>query len=142
MKKLLSTQAYPLLLCRLIAGLVFVSEGLQKFIRPAAVGAGRFEQIGFAHAAFWAGFAGIFEVICGLLIILGLLTRLAALPLLIIMATAFVTTKIPILMSKGFWPFAHEYRTDFAMTMLLLLLLLYGGGKASVDRTLSGTIKT
>lgn len=137
MKRLLSTRAYPMLLCRLTVGLVFISEGLQKFLRTDAVGAGRFAQIGFTHPAFWAGFTGVFEIISGALIIIGLLTRLAAIPLLIVMATAFVATKIPLLTGKGFWPSAHEYRTDFVMTMLLVLLLLYGGGKASVDRILS-----
>jgi len=48
---------------------------------------------------------------------------------LIIMVTAFVTTKWPILIEKGFWPFAHEYRTDFAMTLLLIYLLIDVGGR-------------
>jgi uncharacterized membrane protein YphA (DoxX/SURF4 family) len=49
------------------------------------------------------------------------------------MITAFITTKWPILMHKGFWPMAHEYRTDFAMTLLLIYLLIFGAGKWSVD---------
>jgi uncharacterized membrane protein YphA (DoxX/SURF4 family) len=47
------------------------------------------------------------------------------------MVVAFITTKLPILMNKGFWQFAHEYRTDFAMTLLLIYLFLYGAGKWS-----------
>ena len=76
-------------------------------------------------------------MVCGILILIGLFARIAAIPLLIIMLVAFVTTKIPILIQKGFWSFAHEYRTDFAMTLLLILLLIYGGGNHSMDRKLS-----
>lgn len=121
------------ILPRLIVGLVFLSEGIQKYLFPELVGTGRFEKIGFADPAFWAFFTGIFEIVCGTLVLIGLLTRLAAVPLLIIMMTALVTTKWPILMNKGFWSMAHEYRTDFAMTLLLVFLLIYGAGKWSVD---------
>ena len=137
MKKLLSTSSYPFLLCRLVTGLVFLSEGIQKFIRPEDTGSGRFAKIGFSSPDFWAHFAGSFEIVCGLLVLIGLFTRFAVIPLLIVMITAFVTTKVPILTGKGFWPFAHEYRTDFAMTMLLILLLIFGAGKTSVDHKLS-----
>ena len=121
------------ILPRLIVGLVFLSEGIQKYLFPESVGTGRFEKIGFANPDFWAYFVGTFEIICGSLVLIGLLTRLAAIPLLFIMMTAFVTTKWPILMNKGFWSMAHEYRTDFAMTLLLIYLLIYGAGKWSAD---------
>jgi uncharacterized membrane protein YphA (DoxX/SURF4 family) len=121
------------ILPRLIVGLVFLSEGIQKYLFPESVGTGRFEKIGFVNPDFWAYFVGTFEIICGSLVLIGLLTRLAAIPLLFIMMTAFVTTKWPILMDKGFWTMAHEYRTDFAMTLLLVFLLIYGAGKWSVD---------
>jgi len=121
------------LLPRLIVGLIFLSEGIQKFLFPELLGTGRFEKIGFIDPAFWAYFAGAFEIICGTFILIGLFTRIAAIPLLIIMLTAFITTKWPILIDKGFWSMAHEYRTDFAMTLLLIYLLIYGAGKWSVD---------
>lgn len=121
------------LLVRLIVGLVFLTEGIQKYLFPELLGTGRFLTIGFSHPAFWAYFAGTFEIICGALIILGLITRLASIPLIIVMITAFISTKIPILMHKGIWPWAHEYRTDFAMTLLLVYLLIYGAGGLSVD---------
>ena len=121
------------LLPRLIVGLIFLSEGIQKYLFPELLGTGRFEEIGFADPAFWAYFTATFEMICGLFILIGLFTRIAAIPLLIIMLTAFITTKWPILMNKGFWSMAHEYRTDFAMTLLLIYLLIYGAGKWSVD---------
>jgi len=131
---ILYTQSTPAIIPRLIVGLVFLSEGIQKFIYPELVGTGRFIKIGFSNPEFWANFTGAFEIICGLLILLGLLTRLASIPLLIIMLVALVKTKIPILMDKGFWSMAHEYRTDFAMTLLLIFLLCYGGGRFSLDR--------
>jgi uncharacterized membrane protein YphA (DoxX/SURF4 family) len=132
--KLLHTQPVPTIIPRLIVGLVFLSEGLQKFIFPALVGSGRFMKIGFVNPAFWANFTGTFEIACGVLLLLGLFTRLAAIPLLMIMAVAFIRTKIPILLGQGFWAMAHEYRTDFAMTLLLVFLLYFGGGRFSLDR--------
>jgi putative oxidoreductase len=130
------------ILPRLIVGLVFLSEGIQKYLFPEIVGTGRFEKIGFADPAFWAFFTGTFEIVCGTLVLIGLLTRLAAIPLLIIMMTAFVTTKWPILMNKGFWTMAHEYRTDFAMTLLLVFLLIYGAGRWSIDSKIYKPSKT
>ena len=134
--QLLKTTSTPTLLVRLAVGLIFLSEGLQKYIIPDATGTGRFANTGFSHPAFWAYFTGTFEIVCGILILIGLLTRLAAIPLLIIMIVAFITTKIPILDNQGFWAFAHEYRTDFAMTLLLIYLLTYGGGNRSLDKKL------
>ena len=110
------------ILIRIIVGLIFLSEGIQKYLFPELVGTGRFEKIGFADPAFWSYFTGTFEILCGSLILIGFLTRLASIPLFIIMMTAFVTTKWPILIDKGFWVMAHEYRTDFAMTLLLIYL--------------------
>jgi putative oxidoreductase len=127
----------PTLIARLIVGLIFISEGIQKFILPEIVGAGRFAKIGFSNPEFWALFTGSFEIICGVLVFIGLYTCFAAIPLLIIMATAFITTKLPVLLDKGFWTFAHEYRTDFAMTMLLVFLLYFGGGNLSADKRLN-----
>lgn len=121
------------ILVRLIAGLIFLSEGIQKFLFPELVGTARFEKIGFADPSFWAYFTGTFEIICSTLVLIGLFTRLAAIPLLIIMVTAFITTKWPILVDRGFWAMAHEYRTDYAMTILLIYLMIYGAGKWSAD---------
>lgn len=121
------------ILVRLIAGLIFLSEGIQKFLFPELVGTARFEKIGFTDPSFWAYFTGTFEIICSTLVLIGLFTRLAAIPLLIIMVTAFITTKWPILVDRGFWAMAHEYRTDYAMTILLIYLMIYGAGKWSAD---------
>ncbi len=122
-----------IILVRLVVGLIFLSEGIQKYLFPELLGTGRFLKIGFTHAEFWAYFTATFEIICGISVIIGLLTRLASIPLFIIMMTAFVTTKWPILIDKGFWSMAHEYRTDFAVTVLLIYLFIAGSGKWSVD---------
>ncbi|MBN1789389.1 MAG: DoxX family protein [Bacteroidales bacterium] len=124
---------YRSVMPRLIVGLVFLSEGIQKFIFPELTGAGRFEKIGFANPEFLASFVASFEIVCSVFILIGLSVRIAAIPLLIIMITAIATTKIPILLGKGFWSMAHEARTDFAMTMLIVFLLIYGSGKLSID---------
>jgi putative oxidoreductase len=118
---------------RLITGLIFVSEGIMKYLFLEMLGPGRFAQIGFNHAIFWAYFTGAFEISCGFLVLSGLFTRLASIPLLIIMITAFITTKLPVLATKGVWTFLHEYRTDFSLTVLLILLIIYGGGNWSLD---------
>jgi putative oxidoreductase len=130
------------IIIRLIVGVIFLSEGLQKYLFPDLVGTGRFDKIGFSDPAFWAYFAGTFEIICGSFVLVGLFTRLAAIPLFIIMMTAFVTTKWPILIDKGFWAMAHEYRTDFAMTLLLIYLFIYGAGKWSFDLKIYTPSKT
>jgi putative oxidoreductase len=118
---------------RLIVGLIFISEGIQKYLFLEILGPGRFHEIGFSHAFFWAYFTGACEMFFGFLVLIGLFTRLASIPLLIIMGTAFVTTKIPILVTQGLWSFLHEYRTDFSLTVLLTLLFISGGGKWSAD---------
>lgn len=115
---------YKDLIIRSVVGLIFLSEGLQKFITPEITGVGRFAKMGFNNPGFWAYFTGAFEIICALLILCGILVRFAIIPLLIIMSVALIITKVPTLVEKGFWMFAHDYRTDFAMTMLLIYLLI------------------
>lgn len=137
-------------LVRLMVGAVFFTEGLQKFLYPALRGAGRFEKIGFPNPEFWGYFVGTFETVCGALILLGLWTRLAAIPLLVIMLVAIITTKIPILLGQGFGPFgvrdvpfygflsmAHEMRTDWAMFLGSIYLILVGAGPWSLDLVLA-----
>jgi len=136
MMRIIRTDNTPTLLCRLAVGLIFLSEGIQKYLFED-VGSGRFAKIGFSNPSFWAHFTGTFEIVCGILLLIGLLARLAAIPLLIIMIVAFITTKYPILVDKGFWSMAHEYRTDFAMTLLLIFLLIYGGGNYSMDKKIT-----
>ncbi|MBI4657783.1 MAG: DoxX family protein [Verrucomicrobia bacterium] len=125
------------LLVRLMVGAVFLSEGIQKFLFPAEVGAGRFAKIGLPSPEFLGPFVGTFEMACGALVLAGLLTRLAAVPLLTIMAVAIYSTKIPILWKSGFWKMAHEARTDFSMVMGALFLLVVGAGAWSLDAWLN-----
>ncbi len=120
-------------LVRLLVGLVFLSEGIQKFLFPEALGVGRFTKIGIPVPEFFAPFVGAVEIGCGLLVVLGLVTRLAAVPLLIDIVVAIATTKIPMLRTSGFWATAHEARTDYCMLLGLAFLLVVGGGRWSVD---------
>jgi uncharacterized membrane protein YphA (DoxX/SURF4 family) len=122
-----------LILIRLMVGAVFLSEGIQKFLFPAEVGAGRFAKIGLPAPETLATLVACFEIVCGLLVVLGLLTRLAVVPLITIMVVAIASTKVPILLASGFWKMAHEARTDWSMLLGSLFLLLVGAGPWSID---------
>jgi len=121
------------IIIRLMVGLVFLSEGIQKFLYPAADGAGRFAKLGIPLHEFMGPFVGFTEIICGFFLAIGLFTRLSAGPLLVVILTAIYTTKIPIFISKGFWAAAHEGRTDYCMLMGLIFLVIYGAGKYAAD---------
>lgn len=121
------------LLVRLAVGGVFLSEGIQKFVFAEALGVGRFAKIGIPWPTFSAPFVGVVEIICGTLLIIGLLTQLAAVPLIIDMLVAIATTKVPIQMKSGFWAMAHEARVDYTMLLGCLFLLAVGAGPWSLD---------
>jgi putative oxidoreductase len=125
------------LLIRLLVGAVFVAEGIQKFLFPADLGVGRFTKIGIPLPDVLAPFVGVVEIGGGLFLLLGLLTRLAAVPLIVDMLVALSTTKIPILLKEGFWKMAHEARTDWSMLLGSLFLLLVGAGAWSLDAWLT-----
>ena len=124
------------ILIRLMVGAVFLSEGIQKFLFADTLGAGRFEKIGLPSPEFLGSFVGSFEIVCGLLILIGLLTRLASIPLIIIMLVAIVTTKSEVLGEKGFWEMMHGSRTDWSMLLGSIFLLIKGGGFWSADKIL------
>lgn len=124
------------ILVRLIVGAVFLSEGIQKFLFPATRGAGRFEKIGMPAPEFLGSFVGTFEILCGVCVLLGLLTRLASIPLIIIMLVAIVTTKADVLVNEGFWEMLHGSRTDWAMLLGSIFLLIKGSGYWSLDKQL------
>ncbi len=137
-KQLLQTDfSRSTILLRLMVGAVFLSEGLQKFLFPEVRGAGRFEKIGFPQPEFMGNLVGGLEIICGVLILLGLLTGLAGVPLIIIMVVALTTTKMEILTEKGFWEMAHAARTDWAMLLGSIFLLMKGGGRWSLDNLIN-----
>ncbi len=127
------------ILIRLLVGWVFLAEGIQKFLFPEALGVGRFVHIGIPAPAFMAPFVGVVEIVCGALVLVGLVTRLAAIPLLIDIGVAIATTKIPMLIEKGFWAAAHEARVDVSMLLGLVFLLIVGGGHWSLDERLHRT---
>ena len=125
-------------------------EGLQKLIFPDLLGAGRFARIGIPFPDLMGPFVGVVEIVCGALIIIGLFTRLAAIPLIVIMIVALVSTKLPILLGHdvgifhlaadtkrlGFWSMLHEARADLTMLLGSLYLLIEGGGAWSLDAML------
>ena len=148
--RIIATSARSVILIRLTVGVVFLSEGIQKFLFPADLGVGRFVRIGIPAPHVMAPFVGVIEIVCGTLIILGLWTRLASIPLVSDMLVAIVSTKIPILLGHGFWRFslgklpsygfwsmAHEARVDYAMLLGSIFLLVVGAGAWSIDARLS-----
>ncbi|MCP4054804.1 MAG: DoxX family protein [Mesoflavibacter sp.] len=152
-KKTISTDiSKTTIIIRLMVGAVFLSEGIQKFLFPAIRGAGRFEKMGFSNPDIWGNLVGVCEILCGLLLLFGFFTRVAALGMLINMTVAIIITKIPIafgesfgpfnlreLSNYGVWNFAHEVRTDLAMWMGSLFLIIKGGGFWSIDKNMYKT---
>ena len=142
------------ILVRLMVGLVvFLPEGIQKLAFPDILGAGRFANIGIPYPDVMGPLVGAFEIACGTLIILGLFTRLAAIPLIVIMVVAIISTKVPMALGHdflifhlaklaryGFWSMMHEARNDFDMLLGALYLLIAGGGAWSLDALLARKI--
>ena len=126
------------LLVRLLVGVVFLSEGIQKFLYPTTLGVGRFAKIGIPAPQFFAPFVGVVETVCGALLIVGLITRFAAIPLLIDISVAIATTKVPMLLRSGFWATMHEARTDLCMFLGSIFLIAVGAGKLSLDGKIAG----
>jgi putative oxidoreductase len=132
--KLLRTNApSAVLVIRLLVGGVFLLEGIKKFLFADQWGAGRFARIGIPVPHIVGPFVGVVEIVCGLLLLAGLFTRIAAIFLIVDIAVAIASTKIPILLKSGFWPMEAEARTDFAMLMSLVFLLIVGAGMWSLD---------
>ncbi len=129
----LEKRSIAYLLVRMMVGGVFLTEGIQKFLFSEALGFGRFVKIGIPAPEIMAPFVGVVEIVCGLLVLVGLFTQLAAIPLIIDMLVAIYTTKIPMLTEKGFWAMIHEARTDWSMFLGLVFLLIVGGGLWSLD---------
>ncbi|MHA6727319.1 DoxX family protein [Chryseobacterium sp. A301] len=136
-KKVINTDlSKTTIIIRLIVGAVFLSEGIQKFLFPAIRGAGRFEKIGLPSPELLGNLVGFFEILCGILLLVGLLTRVASIPLILIMLVAFATTKVDVFANEGFWGFLHASRTDWAMLLGCVFLLIKGGGHWSIDENL------
>lgn len=117
-------------------------EGIQKFLFPAALGVGRFAKIGIPNPTVMAPFVGVIEIVCGALLLAGLLTRLAAIPLIVDMVVAIASTKVPLFLKSGLWAMAHEARVDFSMILGTTFLLIVGGGPLSLDRWLRQRLRS
>jgi uncharacterized membrane protein YphA (DoxX/SURF4 family) len=129
--------AKAVLLIRILVGWVFLSEGIQKFLFPDSLGVGRFVKIGIPWPQLMAPFVGVVEIVCGMLLLIGFLTRLATIPLIIDICVAFYSTKLVTIPKNGIWSTLHEGRTDLSMLLGLIFLLLVGGGTLSLDARFS-----
>lgn len=135
-------------LIRLMAGAVFLGEGLLKFVY-ANQGVGRFTKLGFPAPHFTATADAWLEIIGGLLLLTGFLTRLIAVPFIIEMLVAMASTKIPLYLGTsplplppvppqiGFWAVVHEIRSEYAQLLNCAFLLIVGPGRWSIDALLS-----
>jgi Predicted membrane protein len=145
-----TTAPATVVLIRLMVGGIFLSEGIQKFLYPVELAAGRFAKIGLPWPEVMGPFVGGVEVVCGLLVLFGFLTRLAVVPLIITMCVALISIKVPILLGQeflgftlrplpryGFWSMMHESRNDLCMLLGSIFLLVVGAGRLSLDHVLS-----
>jgi putative oxidoreductase len=135
------------LLLRLMAGGVFLWEGILKFVYPNQ-GVGRFLKLGMPIPVFTADFVASLEIVGGLLLLSGLLTRLIAVPFIIEMVVAILSTKIslylgtsplplpPALPRVGMWAVLHEVRSEYAQVMTVIFLLINGPGRWSLEALL------
>lgn len=135
------------ILIRFLVGLIFLSEGIQKFVYAEYLGAGRFANIGIPYPEAMGYAVGSIEIICGIMVLAGIYTRLAVVPLIFIMLVAIFTTKIPVLLGREFMGFSlrplnnygllsmlHESRNDLSMLVGSIYLIIKGGGRWSIDR--------
>jgi uncharacterized membrane protein YphA (DoxX/SURF4 family) len=130
-----------------MAGSVFFWEGLMKFVFVSQ-GEGRFTKLGFPFPVFTAHFVGGLEIVGGILLVIGLGTRLIAIPFIVEMAVAMLSTKPrlflgtsplplpPVPPQVGLWAVLHEVRSEYAQLMSCLFLLLSGPGPMSLDASL------
>ena len=135
------------LLLRLMAGGVFLWEGVMKFVFVSQ-GVGRFTKLGMPFPHFTADFVGYLEIVGGLLLLSGLMTRLIAIPFIIEMIVAILSTKIPMYLGTsplplppsppqvGMWAVLHEVRSEYAQLLTTAFLLINGPGKWSLDALL------
>lgn len=147
--------SWAIAIIRLQVGWIFLVEGVLKFLLPDELGAGRFASIGIPAPHVMGPFVGTVEILCGLLVMIGLFTRLAAIVLLIDISVAILSTKIPMWLGHGYWRFAlpklkyygflsmlHEARTDISMLLGLIFLLIVGAGRWSLEASLVGRRRT
>jgi putative oxidoreductase len=136
-----------IILLRLMAGGVFLWEGMLKFIYVNQ-GVGRFTKLGLPFPQSTANMVGVLEIVGGILLITGFLTRAIAIPFVIEMLVAILSTKIslylgtsplplpPVPPQIGLWAVLHEVRSEYAQLMTTFFLLLAGPGGWSLDALL------
>jgi len=136
------------ILVRLMGGAVFFWEGMLKFVYVNQ-GIGRFTKIGIPMPGPTADFVAVLEIVGGLLLMSGLLTRLIAVPFVIEMIVAILSTKVALYLGTsplplppappqiGVWAVLHEIRSDYAQIMSVLFLLVAGPGPWSLDAVLA-----
>src|SRR5215468_4199021 len=136
------------ILIRCMVGGVFLWEGILKFVYTNQ-GVGRFTKIGFPAPELMAHFVAVLEIVGGVLLICGFLTRLIAIPFVIEMAVAMLSTKVSLYFGtsplpappsppqSGAWAVLHEIRSEYAQIMSVLFLLVAGPGPWSVDAMLA-----
>ena len=136
------------ILLRLMAGGVFLWEGILKFVYVNQ-GLGRFAKLGFPFPQPTATFVGSLEIVGGILFITGFLTRLIAVPFIIEMCVAILSTKIALYLGNsplplppvppqiGLWAVLHEVRSEYAQLMTSVFLLIAGPGVWSLDAILA-----
>lgn len=133
-------RALPMILIRVVVGLVFLTEGILKFVRPDELGWGRFAGIGLPYPHVLAPTVGGVEIVAGAAVLLNFFAGDAAILLLAVIVTALVTTKLPILLGQpigplalvklphyGFLSFLHEARTDLCMIFGCVAVLIDSG---------------
>lgn len=139
------TEGYSsIILIRIFTGLVFLSEGIMKFLYPS-LGLKRFLLLGFPFPDFVADIVGVLEIVGGIALLLGLFTNLFALLFAGEMIVAFLSTKIsmylgtsplplpPVPPQVGIWAVLHEARVDYSQFLSMIFLLIVGPGKISLD---------
>jgi len=129
--------AKAILLIRILVGWVFLSESIQKFLFPDSLGVGRFVKIGIPWPRIMAPFVGVVKTVCGSLLAIGRITRLATGPLLVAISVALYSTKIVMFANNGLGGALHEARTDVSMWLGLIFMLLIGAGAWSLDEWLA-----
>jgi uncharacterized membrane protein YphA (DoxX/SURF4 family) len=118
----------PLDLIRIVVGIVFLTEGLLKYVYPQDLGAGRFTRIGLPWPGVLGPFVGAVEMLGGLAMLVNLAPGYAAMALVAVISVALLTTKLPVLLGRPLGPFTlmkapyygalgflHEARTDLSM---------------------------
>ena len=124
--------AWPLV--RIVTGLMLIPHGAQKlfgwFGGHGLSGTGQFFEsaLGMSPGVLWAGLAGGVEFFGGLALVLGLLTRPAALAVAILMGVA-LSVHIP----NGFFWSNGGIEYPLLWGLLALAILLRGGGEYSLD---------